>query len=107
MRCPRPHTRLRQRSHKQLHTQLRTRPHHLFFVGPADASWELHRELIAKSLNASESRYSTVEVQNLGKAQPLWKLHGEAGLQRRSNATTTLDQPKLVLNAAAARQSGN
>lgn len=84
--------------------QLRTRPHHLFFVGPADAPWELHREFIAKSLNASESRYSTVEVQNLGKAQPLWKLHGEAGLQRRSNATTTLDQPKLVLNAAAARQ---
>ena len=64
----------------------------------------IFREFIAKSLNASESRYSTVEVQNLGKAQPLWKLHGEAGLQRRSNATTTLDQPKLVLNAAAARQ---
>ena len=84
--------------------QLRTRPHHLFFVGPADASWELHRDFIVQTLNSSETRYSTVEVQNLGSTQPLWKLQTAGGHPWLRWSRVTFDRPKLVLNAAMARQ---
>ena len=77
--------------HWALH--LAARRHHLFFVGPADQSWRLHKQWL-NTMNSTDYRYERVHLANLGPFQPLWQLRSEVG---------TAQHPLLVLNVAHAR----
>jgi len=65
-------------------------PVDIFFVGPADASYRLHRGLIAELVADAFTYDENQTVLNLSVSTPLWTLNGS----------------RLVLNAAHARRLG-
>lgn len=77
---------------------LRSTPHHLFFVGPADRSWRLHEAFVTAELPSAVFRYKDPVRVVQDEGRPAWWLLNETEGAAMSGAAN----PVLVLNSASA-----